>query len=580
MADAVHHQRNLSGFENLSALPEWLPGETIFSLASRYHALSGNRLPSETCTTLFGHPRQGCQHDFPTRLNEFSRRARLSECAQDLALRHTPLPFYLPLRSEAESEAAVQALATPHPGVLKFRLGILTSRFRANHPLKACPQCIADEVRSHGTGYWHVEHQLPGVWFCRQHGVALKLSRLKSTGVARFGWLLPTSNHLDDFAEPTGQTMTNDALSRFADLASRWSSQPFETHLPADRLAHIYRGALGPQDWQLSLSSREMSSFAPDFCAAVAPLRHVPELSALPATAQQASALLDRCIRRPRGGTHPLNHLAIIYWLFSSWDAFSTRHLKESAPVPLPAAAAREVQAPQVPFDSRPAILSNLLAKGHSITAAARQVGVDTHTAVAWAASAGIGTPRRPKTLKGNVFDDLVAVLRNGTDKADAALLFSVSVHTVTRVLRSVVGLQATWHAARAASAREKARTAWLAAVARKPGAGVKAVRDMAPGAYAWLYRNDREWLREASKRAAYTRVVMTAPRVDWDARDRVLSADVRRVSAELAEKSRKSKLALWEIYQALPELKAKLGALDRLPLTRRALSEATRRRI
>ena len=325
---------------------------------------------------LFGHPHQGYQHDFPTRVDEFTRRARLSECSLDLALRHTLLPFYLPLRSEAESEAAVLALAIPQPGVLKFRLGILTSLFRANHPLKACPHCIAAEFRSHGTGCWHVEHQLTGVWFCRQHGVVLKTSRLKSSGVARFGWLLPTSDHLDDIAAPTEQTMTNDVLSRFADLDSRWASQPFKTYLPADRLAHIYHGALGPRDWQLSLSSRGMWSIAPDFCAAVAPLRQVPELSALLATAQRASALLDRCIRRPRGGTHPLNHLAIIYWLFSSWDAFSNRHLTESAPVP--AAAALEVQALQVPFDSRPAALSKLLAQGHSITAAARQVGVDS----------------------------------------------------------------------------------------------------------------------------------------------------------------------------------------------------------
>lgn len=215
MVDAIRDQRNLSGFDSLSAMPQWLPGETIFSLASRYHALSANRLPSKTCKALFGHPRQGCQHDFPTRLDEFSRRAQLSENARDVALRHTILPFYLPLRSEAESEAAVQALAIPQPGVLKFRLGILTSRFRANHPLKACPHCIADDVRSHGVGYWHVEHQLPGVWFCRQHGAVLRTSRLKSSGVARFGWLLPTPDHLDEIAGSAGSTLSNDALSRF-----------------------------------------------------------------------------------------------------------------------------------------------------------------------------------------------------------------------------------------------------------------------------------------------------------------------------------------------------------------------------
>jgi transposase len=578
MVGAFHDPPDLTGFENLPAMPRWLPDETLFSLASRYHALSGNRLPSTTCRVLFGHSRQGCQHDFPTRLDEFTKRTQLSDSPRHLALRHTLLPFYLPLRSEVDSEAVLHSLVIPQAGILKFRLGILTSRFRANHPLKACLHCIEDDVRSHGVGYWHVQQQLPGVWVCRRHGGMLRISRLKSSGVARFGWLLPTSDHLDQIAHPSGRAKCDEALESFANLVCAWASLPVQTHFTAEQLALTYRRALGTKEMPQGKASRSMAAFAPDLRAAVAPLRHVPELSALPATVQHASGLLDRCVKRPRGGTHPLNHLAIIHWLFSSWDAFLTCYAMDSALTPEKPPPA--VLSFQIPSDSRQAALLELLGQGRSISAAAEKVGIDTHTAAAWAARAGIATPRRPKVLKGQAFDDLVAALRNGMDKADAARMFSVSVQTVTRVLRSVVGLQSAWHVNRKASAREEARTAWSAAVMQKPGVGVKAVRDIAPRAYAWLYRNDRDWLREASAPAAHTRVVMTAPRIDWDARDRVLSADVRRVAAEIAEKAGKSKLALWEIYQVLPELKAKLGALHRLPLTSRAITEATHRRM
>jgi hypothetical protein len=38
----------------------------------------------------------------------------------------------------------------------KLRLGILTSRFRANHPLKACVVCMAADRNRFGWAYWHL----------------------------------------------------------------------------------------------------------------------------------------------------------------------------------------------------------------------------------------------------------------------------------------------------------------------------------------------------------------------------------------------------------------------------------------
>ncbi len=60
--------------------------------------------------------------------------------------------------------------------------------------------------------------------------------------------------------------------------------------------------------------------------------------------------------------------------------------------------------------------------------------------------------------------------------------------------------------------------------------------------------------------------------RVDWDQRDRQLSEQVRRVALELHEAEPDRRIKLFQIYQRLPELKAKLFKMDRLPLTRSAL--------
>ena len=99
----------------------------------------------------------------------------------------------------------------------------------------------------------------------------------------------------------------------------------------------------------------------------------------------------------------------------------------------------------------------------------------------------------------------------------------------------------------------------------------MKAARLAEPAVYAWLYRNDGDWLKIQS--LAMERIARSPQaRVDWDERDRQLSDQVRRVALELHEAEPDRRIKLFKIYQRLPELKAKLFKLDRLPLTKSVL--------
>ena len=91
------------------------------------------------------------------------------------------------------------------------------------------------------------------------------------------------------------------------------------------------------------------------------------------------------------------------------------------------------------------------------------------------------------------------------------------------------------------------------------------------PAAFAWLYRNDKAWLDDQV--ASMTMAVRHAGlHVDWDSRDEALATEVRRIALELETEEPGKKVRLWHLYQRLPELKAKLSKLDRLPLTRREI--------
>lgn len=551
-------------------LPEWLPDETFFSLASRYHLISGNRLPEHTSLALFGRKRWGYHHDFPNPLGAFVERTsgRMGS-VRAIAESRTILPYYLVHRDEVVASDAYSALSEPDAGMLKFRLGLLTSRFRANHPLRACAECMHADERRYGISYWRRRHQFPGVWVCPEHRTPLLICTVKSNGVERFSWVSPSKENLNSTSL---SELVPQALNRFlllSRLAIAWGESSTSS-LDHERLGHLYRQRA--LDVSGSLSRMDLAAA---YCASIAPLRLIGELAGLPASKEQAQHSINRWLFAPRGATHPIRHLSFIHWLFGDWAAFKDAYQSIG-----------NDPAEEIPLETAPLILSvdprrhEVLARlknGQSASQAAREIGLSVQTAISWAAAEGIPTPRRPKVLTEDLYENLVAALASGVDKEDAADAHGVSVTTVTRVLRSEVGLSKRWHQARLLRAQSEARSKWIEAIRVYGILGVKTVRESEPAAYAWLYRNDLAWLSDQAVLISSARTNNAA--VKWEQRDANLAEEVRRVAAELAPEKKGGSIRLWQLYQAIPELKAKLGALPQLPLTRRAIEAATKRR-
>lgn len=238
-----------SDFFPVSGIPKWLPDETLFSLCSRYHVLSGNQLASTTCQQLFGHSQFGTAHDFPSQVREFATRTRYElGTAEAIILRRSLLSYYLPFRSAADQADAMSAMQGRGIGSLKFRLGILTSRFRANHPLKACSECMREDQRDFGSAYWRLTHQLPGTLICIRHNSLLLSSTEKSTGVGRFLWLLPTSDRLQRVSRPAQLADSQiSSLIELAHSAHQLAQLPRGFHFKPASILDTYHAALTSQ---------------------------------------------------------------------------------------------------------------------------------------------------------------------------------------------------------------------------------------------------------------------------------------------------------------------------------------------
>lgn len=550
-------------------LPDWLPDECFFSWASRYHVISGHRLPEQTSLALFGARRWGYQHDFPSPLNAFvGITYGAFGDATALARDRTILPFYLAHRDVAIAEDAYAGIAAPHSGMLKYRLGILTSRFRANHPLKACPQCMAEDAHRVGVPYWHLKHQFPGVWVCPIHGLPLQTCRTKATGIKRFAWVLPKQDLLTKSSSALMSGETLHSLMKLTELATSWASRPAGS-LNHQHLGQIYRARLGERH-----GSAARQEAAKSYRTSIAPLLAIDELKALPSSDAQAVQELNRWVFAPRGSTHPLRHLALIHWLFDSWADFLSCLEDTSA-----AACQSGISdvAPDAPRSSDPRkdLVIERLREGASASRIAKDMNLAVQTVIAWGASAGIDIKKRPKHLKGSRHPEMVRALQAGRDKVAVAEEFDVSAQTVTRMLRSEVGLSDAWHQARSDRARSEARSSWLSVTDQYGHLGIKHLRQLQSAAYAWLYRNDRAWLAEQTLRATSARTNNSG--VKWDERDHLLSQMVRRATATMAAQGRR-RIRLGDLLAAVPELKAKQGALSRLPLTTQAISDALKR--
>ncbi|WP_018609778.1 TnsD family Tn7-like transposition protein [Uliginosibacterium gangwonense] len=557
-------------------LVPWLEDETVFSLASRLHKLWGYPLAGSTTQILFGHHRGGSQHDFPTRLTEFAQNTKgLLGSATDIAKTHTLYKYYRIFLDEPECQDFVDALCGHSLAHFKLKLGLLTSRFRANHPLKACPLCMQADVERHGVAYWHLTHQCPGVWICPLHHIPLRESRLKSSGAERFLWHLPDSRQFRAWSSATQRAFIKceDRLAHLGALIIDLVNAQVRGHLQIEQLQRCYDAALADKNYLTPAGKRRQRLIAEDFLTYVEGLHKIPEFATLPITVEEAQTQVSRLLRPMRSGTHPIRHFLLIDWLYGDAGAFLQRYgqMQQVSVFPSGRQQAYSQTLPETPATEIHRLVD---VEHYSMRRLASHLQVDITTAMVWAARCGIVVHRRAKVLKPELHARLVKALQRGMDKAEAAQRYGLAVVTITKILRTTPMLHAQWQAARFEKAQRKARKDWEKAIQRYAKLGTKYLRSIEPTTYAWLYRNDRIWL-QAHAIPALSSAKSSKPHVRWDERDRCLSHQVKDAVLKIKTEHPHKKLRLWQIYQEVPELKAKLNALDRLPLTRKCLDVA-----
>lgn len=469
----------------------------------------------------------------------------------------------------------------PSVAHLKYKLGLLTSRFGANHPLKACRACMTADVEQYGWAYWHAEHQFPGVWICPVHASPLHVLTLKHNGVERFSWQIPCASNLTEILGAP-EARCQQVLHEFSRLVTELvGTGRDDGWLHAEKVQPTILRRMQDRGWVTLAGHVRLKEATKSYVAHCTHLQSLPEMARLSTHEDGGCAQINRLIRPLRSGIHPFRLLVAIHWLFADMGDFACHHgYQEVPPRPSFSATCQSESAVcrQLPPNHVKAQVLSLVQEGKSATAAAESVGVDVSTAMSWLSAAGLPVRRKPKALKNGKLLDVIRDLQQGTDRSVVAQSYEISLSTVDKILRTEVGLRAAWQLARQEHARSKARGEWLQVAYSEPDAGATHWRTKCPAAYGWLYRNDRNWLQQHAPAKAVRVQASRKTGVCWETRDRELAEAVRTASLKCTQfrTNKSSVIRVGQLCQAVPGLKSKMSLLAKLPLTKAAIDLAT----
>lgn len=473
-------------------LPCLLPNQTLYSWCGLVHAWNGLS-PVETSLRLFGSKHAALIHDFPSHLAGLQRSTRgCLGLTRTLALEHTLLGYFLPL---AGTELVSTILSrTFHDAMpeLKMVLGITASRIGGRHPLKGCTTCFQEDEKSCGTAYWHLDHQYPSVAVCRRHRCPLSLVWDTVTPVHRRGWLLPAGGlNKQWIGYPNLEPVQIDRLLRLAEFSEHFSRRS-PGSLDSAVLAATYQTALQAQGLATVRGSLRLAALVKATRSHYKGIETVPGFEALQAVTQDwpgLAAVLAR--RKPRPG-HPLKHLLLISMLFDTWRDFEASYDASRLQGPCDIGPGPPV------IDHASEDFCDFVTEGHSIRSASRMVGISVTTGVTWANRSGLPYTPRTKSFSACKKTSATKLLRHGVDVAVAAMEVGISRISISRLLSSDYELKEAWKLSRFFKARKQARTCFIRLLQQNPMAQMKQVQRLSGSPYMWLYRNDREWLRES----------------------------------------------------------------------------------
>ena len=544
-------------------LPYGYPDESLFSLISRYHRLSGNLDDRATLTELFGKHTLIITSHLPSLIDIFvgNLPAGSKVDSQTVIDRYTVFPYYRPFLSERQHSQAIALMKGTTAIGLKTMMGLVPSQTRSsNNSYRYCDQCAARDEELYGQSYWHRAHQLPMVWICHEHGDPLYELDPSWVSLNRHRLFLPTDAKVIDCSkridiEARHCRLVNDIAILSEEVLNAQYGPICRKKL---RVAYLQLARkLGLVTGNGRLRIQELTAWIKT------KMLDLPDLNEFQFLRPNYSGAYDwatSLLRKARKSTHPLKHLFLIHSLGGNLDTIADVNVD----APRSKTSTKIIATP--PANELEQKLRKLLIENKkSLRQCSQILKISVTTLRVEATRLKINVATRPKILNESQLITLRAALLSTASLKSISQIHLISVVSLYRILRMDPEIAQARDKLIFELERCKRRENFLV--------GNKAQFGRSLPDYAWLYRNDRDWLTQVIKSAS-PKVVIPKPRINWESRDAKFVEKVQKYSEQLYAAPKPvhvTKAALGRKLQALSMVEKHLA---KLPLTSNALNE------
>lgn len=167
--------------------------ETLYSVVARYHFHIGNKSKAITMRDIF--KRNGIVH--PEYMNKVSVLVKEiahfipAISAEYLYKHHTTAPMYYPFMNangQSYEEQMTKYFKVKNKG--KFEIP-------PKNEFYFCKECLKEQFKQFGEGYWNRLHQIPGLLMCKDHELPLSIYQNFDYRFIQNSFILPNKNLLE-----------------------------------------------------------------------------------------------------------------------------------------------------------------------------------------------------------------------------------------------------------------------------------------------------------------------------------------------------------------------------------------------
>lgn len=151
--------------------PQPYPNEILYSIIARYKEHSLFTSTIQVYNQLFSKGYVSANLIFPRHLEQLSNNVKLflPYNTQAIIDKFTIIPCYKKFLSPEKYNQIIASLKYDDDKRVDRVLAYFQKLQNIKKIPEYCPQCFQEDLQSNGEGYWHLEHQLPGMIICLKH---------------------------------------------------------------------------------------------------------------------------------------------------------------------------------------------------------------------------------------------------------------------------------------------------------------------------------------------------------------------------------------------------------------------------